>query len=181
MTVLLMGANPGVRLYAADGDEVPEAYASAWRVDWSVRGAGNALVLWRAGVPRVISDSAPLGEWLAAAFTRHFPEVRGLPWPTPEVTTAPVTYESDLTNGVRVSGADVQLEITEPLQRGLVRVDDFDLGGTPHLLSTVLMPCRQAALRVGGTPVPGLPRVTTSPRVSSSAFIADAEVWCTPD
>jgi hypothetical protein len=29
-----------------------------------------------------------------------------------------------------------------------------------------------------GNPVPGAPQVTASPRPSSTAFLADAEVWC---
>ncbi len=46
MTVILCGANPGVRLF--EGDTVT-AFASVWTVDWSVRGAGTALVLWHDG------------------------------------------------------------------------------------------------------------------------------------
>ena len=37
MTLRLMGANPCVTLY--DGDQAT-AYASVWRVDWSLRGSG---------------------------------------------------------------------------------------------------------------------------------------------
>ena len=78
---------------------------------------------------------------------------------------------------MRALAADVEVEISEPLDRRLVRVDEFDLGGTPHVLSTVLMPCRSGTLRIAGTPVPGEPRVRTEPRTSSTAFLADAEVW----
>lgn len=176
MTVRLIGANPGMRLY--EGDRLT-GYASAWRVDWSEHGAGNALVLWRDDTTRVISSEPELGQWLAHEFTRHFPEVHGLPWPDPEVTNAPITWESDLSRGVRVTGADVSLEIAEPMARRWVTVDDFDLGGTPHRLSTVLMPCRRATLWIGGTRVPGAPRTTTQPRLTATAFLADAEVWCT--
>lgn len=180
MPVRLIGANPGLRLYAAEADDQPVAYASAWRVDWSPHGSGNALVVWRAGAVRVVAPSRELGEWLATGFNRHFPEVRALPWTPPEVTVAPVRYESDLARGIRAEGADLALEIGDPLDRRLVRVDDFDLGGSSYLLSTVLMPCRRGALWVGGAPVPGAPRVTTTPPVSSTAFLADAEVWCEP-
>lgn len=180
MTVRLIGANPGLRLYSTPDAEEPAAFASAWRVDWSTHGQGNALVLWHAGRTRVICPSAELGGWLAAEFTRHFPEVRGLPWPPPEVTVAPVRFDIDLARGVRAHGADVSLEITDPLERRMIRVDDFDLGGTPNELSTVYIPCRSGTLRIGGAPVPGSPRVSTSPRISSTAFLADAEVWCAP-
>ena len=177
MEVRLIGANPGLTLFAADTDR-PAAFASVWRVDWSTAGAGNALVLWHDGHTRVISSSPDLGVWLAEEFTRHFPEVAGLPWPAPKVTAAPVAVELDLAHGVRAAAADVEIEITGPMDRRLVRADDFDLGGTPHLLSTVLMPCRSGTVRVAGAPVPGEPRVRTEPRASSTAFLADAEVWC---
>ncbi|WP_156343033.1 hypothetical protein [Devosia sp. A16] len=46
MTLRLMGANPCVTLYDA-GEAI--AYASIWRVDWSLRGPGRALVLGKPG------------------------------------------------------------------------------------------------------------------------------------
>lgn len=180
MTVRLVGANPGLRLHAHEGDERPVAFVSVWRVDWSAHGRGNALVLWQDGRTRVVSPDPELGGWLAAGFTRHFPEVRGLPWPPPAVTTAPVTVQIDLAAGMRAAGADIEVEISDPMDRRLVRMDDFDLGGTPNVLSTVYVPCRSGVLRIGGEPVAGVPQVTTSPRASSTAFLADAEVWCHP-
>lgn len=186
MTVRLIGANPGLQLFAArddagdaagDGDQLT-GYASVWRVDWSTHGAGTALVLWHEGRTRVLTGSPELGGWLAAEFTRHFPEVRGLPWPEPQLTVAPVQLEIDLAHGMRAGAADVEVEITDPLERRLVRVDDFDLGGTANQLSTVLIPCRAGSLRIGGAQVPGAPHVTTDPSISSTAFLADAEVWC---
>ena len=180
MTVRLVGANPGLLLHADGGGGPPVAFVSAWRVDWSTHGRGSALVLWHAGRTQVVSPDPVLGEWLAAGFTRHFPEVRGLPWPPPEGTTAPVRMEIDLGAGMRAAGGGIEVEITDPMDRRLVRVDDFDLGGTPNVLSTVYIPCRSGTLRVGGEQVAGVPQVTTSPRASSTAFLADAEVWCHP-
>lgn len=180
MTVRLIGANPGLTLYDGDSDS-RVGYASVWRVDWSTHGTGTAIVTWHSGQTQVVTASPELGRWLAAEFTRHFPEVQGLPWPDPQVVTAPVALELDLAHGIRASGADVEVEITGPLDRRLVRVDEFDLGGVPNELSTVIIPCRSGSLRIAGTPVPGDPRVATTPRVSSSAFLADAEVWCHPD
>lgn len=180
MTVRLIGANPGLTLFPDDAGDVPVAYASVWRVDWSPRGTGTAVVLWQAGATRVITPSPELGRWLAEDFNRHFPELKGLRWATPEVTTAPVALELDLARGMRTVAADVEVEISEPLDRRLIQVDSFDLGGTPLQLSTVLMPCRAGSLRIGGELVPGAPRVRTTPRTSSTAFLADAEVWCEP-
>lgn len=177
MSIRLVGANPGLLLYAADGDDRRVAYASIWRVDWSVVGMGTALVVWHAGDTRVVTAFPELGTWLAAEFNRHFPEVEGLPWPTPHLTVAPVDLEGDLARGVRAKGADVTVEIAEPLDRRLLTVDAFDLGGTPNALSTVMMPCRRGTLQIAGQLVAGVPRVTTGPSVRSSAFLADAEVW----
>jgi hypothetical protein len=172
VSILLFGANPGLTLY--DGDRVV-AFASVWRVDWSVRGAGRALVCWHDGRPRVVSAAPDLGRWLAERFVRHFPEVDGLPWPPPEVLEAPVSIELDHDRGLRAAAADVSLDITLPMDRRAIEVAQFP--GNGLRLSNVYVPCRAGTLRVGGVAVPGAPRVTERPRASSTAFLADAEVW----
>lgn len=43
MTVVLVGANPGLLLRA---DGAVTAFASLWQVDYSARETGRALVLW---------------------------------------------------------------------------------------------------------------------------------------
>lgn len=166
MSVRMIGANPGMTV--RDGDRL-RAFVSMWRADWSERGAGLALVLWHEGRTRVIGPSPELGGWLAAEFTRHFPEVRGVPWPEPEVVQAPVVWEQDLAVGLTASAADVTVAITGPKDRRLVREEAFDLGGVPHLLSTVYMPCASGVLTVAGQPVVG----------ETHQFLADAEVWAT--
>ncbi|MCP2328808.1 hypothetical protein HDA40_007315 [Hamadaea flava] len=166
MSVRFIGANPGMTV--RDGERLL-AFASVWRVDWSERGSGLALVLWHAGTTKVVSASPELGGWLAEEFTRHFPEVRGQQWPDPEVVDAPVAWHQELSVGLRASAADVTVEILQPKDRRLVRDETFDLGGTPHLLSTVYMPCAVGMLTVGGTAVTG----------ETHAYLADAEVWCT--
>ncbi|HEX4818389.1 MAG TPA: hypothetical protein VFV66_37105 [Nonomuraea sp.] len=169
MTVRLMGANPGLTLFAG-GERT--AFASVWRVDWSERGRGNVIVLWHEGATRVIAQDATLGTWLAGEFTRHFPEVRGLEWPEPEVTEAPVIVELDLDKGLRALAADVIVEIPGPPRaRRHVRIENFDLGGVPHRLTNVYLPCDGGAMTVGGGTVPA---------ESSTAFLADAEVWSRP-
>ncbi|MFG1696816.1 hypothetical protein [Nonomuraea sp. NPDC049309] len=166
MIVRLIGANPGLTL-SLGGERV--AFASVWRVDWSERGKGNALVLWHRGTTRVVAEDLELGAWLAGDFTRHFPEVRGLAWPAPELTKAPVDLELDLDEGLRATAADVTVEIPgPPRERRAVRVPEFDLGGRPHLLTNVFMPCETGTVTIGGTPVAA---------DSATAFLADAEVW----
>jgi hypothetical protein len=162
VAVLLFGANPGLTLL--DGGRTV-AFASAWRVDWSARGAGTALVVWHDGRPRVLTEAPELGRWLAGAFVRHFPEVDGLPWPEPEVTAAPVRLDLDHDTGLRAAAGDVELEITGPIERRVITVERFPGNGLG--LSNVFAPCRTGALRIGGAAVRGEPR----------AFLADAEVW----
>ncbi|MEV6928961.1 hypothetical protein AB0M46_31330 [Dactylosporangium sp. NPDC051485] len=174
MAVLLFGANPGLTLFAGD-DRRPVAFASVWRVDWSVRGAGRALVLWHEGRPRVLTEAPELGHWVAEAFVRHFPEVDGLPWPEPEVLEAPVRLELDHATGVRAEAADVRLDISGPLDRRVIEVARFP--GNGLRLRNVYVPCHAGTLHVAGVAVPGAPRVTAAPRPSSTAFLADAEVW----
>jgi hypothetical protein len=145
-----------------------------------MNGSGNAIVVWYEEQVHVVCTSPELGYWLAQEFNRHFPEVKGVSWPEPTISTAAVKLEFDLNHGVRAEGADIEVEIFDPMDRRLVRIDDFDLGGTPNVLSTVIMPCRRGTLRMAGTPVAGAPRITETPRASSTAFLADAEVWCLP-
>jgi hypothetical protein len=182
VNVRLVGANPGLRLFRdEDPDGAPVAYASVWRVDWSEQGAGTAIVVWRDGRTRLITSTPALGRWLADAFTRHFPEVRGLPWPEPELTEADVRIEMDLATGMIASGSDVEVRISDPMDRQLIVVDAFALGPIENHLSTVYIPCRTGSLSVGGEPVDGAPRVRAKANASSTAFLADAEVWCTKD
>ncbi|GAA2264481.1 hypothetical protein GCM10009853_017280 [Glycomyces scopariae] len=177
MTLLLMGANPCVTLF--DGG-LPVAYASVWRVDWSVRGSGSALVLAEPGRVRIIGPDPDLGRWLGAEFNRHIRLEGEIPWSEPEFTTAPVDFRLDLATGFTAAADDVEVAITGPIERYLTRKDDYDLGGVPHLLSTVWIPCRAGSIAVGGAPLPGAARVDEAAPMSS-AFIADAEVWCTAD
>lgn len=174
MSIRLIGANPGLTLFTADDRT---AFASVWRVDWSERGPGHALVLWSAGRFRVVTPEPELGEWLATEFTRHFPEVEGLDLGSPAITAAPMRWRLDLATGFRAEADDVVVEIGDPMDRRMITVDDFDLGGASHRLSTVYIPCRTGRITVAGEPLPGQPRVTVEPRVSSTAFLADAEVW----
>ncbi|ONI71740.1 hypothetical protein BWI15_16475 [Kribbella sp. ALI-6-A] len=178
MTLRLMGANPCVTLY---DDGRATAYASVWRVDWSLRGSGRALVLGTPDRIRIIGPDATLSTWLGAEFNRHLKSVSaGIGWSEPELAVAPVEFDLDLSEGLRASAADVTVEITAPIDRFLTRNDEYDLGGTPNILSTVWIPCRHGAISVGGTRLAGEVTVdATAPM--SSAFIADAEVWCTTD
>lgn len=164
--IRFIGANPGITIF--DGDE-RVAFASVWRADWSERGTGRAIVLWHQGETRVVSTDAGLGLWLAQEFTRHFPEVAGLPWPDPAVETGRIDLTWELTHGVTAEGGGIRVELGPPTDRRLFQTDDFDLGGTRHCLTTVFMPCAKGFLNHQGVPVQG----------TAKAFMADAEVWST--
>jgi hypothetical protein len=174
--VHLIGANPGVALFESEDDALPVAYASAWRVDWSIAGAGDVLITWFEGVPQAVSEVPKLAEWLAGKFNRHFPEVSGLVWPDPKIVVAPVRYECDLTSGAHIEAAGVTVDITQPLTSRFVNVGSFPLGAESLGLSTLISPCRQGSIAVGGAKLPGSPRIQQD-AVASSAFLANAEVW----
>ena len=178
MTLRLMGANPCVTLY--DGERAT-AYASVWRVDWSLRGNGNALVLGTRDRIRIIGPDAELGTWLGTEFNRHLTSVSaGIGWREPELTVAPVTFDLDLAEGFNASADDVTVQIAGPIERFLTRNDRYELGGVQNILSTVWIPCRAGSISVGGVPLAGAIQVDAT-KPMSSAFIAEAEVWCTAD
>ncbi|MFI7679621.1 hypothetical protein [Actinophytocola sp. NPDC049390] len=173
--VILSGANPGVRL--TDGGVVT-AFASVWAVDWSIRGAGTALVLWHDDEVRAVGGDPGLAEWLARYFVRHFPEVDGLPWPAPAVATAPVTVHLDLATGLVARGGGIEVTMSDVLGRRTFATDGFVLDGVPHSLQLLLAPVADASITVDGQRVPGQVTVGgTEHRPSSSAFLATAEVW----
>ncbi len=157
------------------------AYASVWRVDWSLHGSGNVLVLGMPEATRIIGLDVALGAWLGSEFNRHLTSVSdGIGWTEPEFTIAPVEFDLDHSEGLRATADDVSVEITGPIERYLTRNDEYDLGGTPNILSTVWIPCRYGSISVGGTRLAGDVMVDVD-QPMSSAFIADAEVWCTTD
>lgn len=178
--VRLIGANPGLTLFAEADDDLPIAYASAWRVDWSIVGAGNVLISWIGGVTRAVSENPELARWLATDFNRFFPEVSRLPWPEPEIVPAPVVFECDLASGAHIEADGVTVDMREPLTTRFVQVDSFPLGETSIGLSTLITMCRLGSIEVGGVALPGSPKVERDP-IGSSSFLANAEVWYTHD
>ncbi len=172
---VLVGANPGLRLY--DGATLT-AYVSVWRVDWSVHGSGNALVLWRDEQVHVYGANAELAAWLEHDFVRHFPEAEGLVWPDSALVRQDVEVAIDLATGMHARTAGLELHMSDVLDRRTFATDEFALDGANHSLSLVLAPCRSASLVHDGQPLAGEPQVSgTTARPSSSAFIAVAEVW----
>lgn len=173
--VVLVGANPGLQLF--DGDEVT-AYVSAWRVDWSTHGTGSAVILWHEGRVHLYGADRSLAHWLERDFTRHFPEVAGLPWPDPVFHRRNADVDIDLATGARVRAGEVHVTWGEVRDQRSFTTDDFPLGGVPHSLHLVLGPSFRAHGRVGGSIMEGeIATSGTSDRPSSSAFVTEAEVW----
>lgn len=175
-TVILAGANPGVRMFDASGKV--SAFASIWQVDWSERGAGSAIVLWHDDKVRVVSEDADLAGWLERYFVRSFLEVQGLPWPEPVVERDLVQVSLDLTDGMTAKGADIQIEMSGVLDRRVYTTDNYRLSGVRHSLSLLIAPVRSARIDVAGISLPGHIRADASgPKPSSTAFLTTAEVW----
>jgi hypothetical protein len=174
--VILAGANPGLRLFDPKGKVT--AFASIWMVDWSIRGAGTAIILWHDGLVRVVSDDVDLASWLERYFVRSFLEVQGLEWPEPVVERDLVQVSMNLADGLTAKAADIRIEMGGVLDRRLFATDHFRLDEIDHSLSLLIAPVRSAALTVGGESIPGLVQVDgSSERPSSSAFLTTAEVW----
>ena len=173
--VEIIGANPIVRLY--DGDEVTVA-VSVWNVEWSVKGSGDAVVVWHDGAVRILGTDRKLAVWLAEDFTRHFPEFAELPWKDPVVQPWPVLARINLASGMSVAAGDVIVKTAQPLHRRQFQTDEFDLDGKKYGLTMVIAPQGEAEVVIGGRRVPGEPRLSGTPeKPSSSAFLTAAEVW----
>jgi hypothetical protein len=174
--IILAGANPGLRLFDTEGRVT--AFASIWMVDWSIRGAGTAIVVWHDGLVRVVSGDVDLACWLERYFVRSFLEVHGLEWPEPVVERDLVQVSMNLADGLSAKAADIQIEMGGVLDRRLFATDHFRLDDIDHSLSLLIAPVRSAALTIGGESIPGLVQVDgTLERPSSSAFLTTAEVW----
>ncbi|GAA1175032.1 hypothetical protein GCM10009584_15520 [Ornithinimicrobium humiphilum] len=173
---VLVGANPGLQLFDEDG--ACTAYASVWRVDWSPHGTGDALVLWQPDGVTVCSSRRELARWVTEDFTRHFPELDGLPWHDPVYRPWPVLLHLGLADGLVARAGTIEVRASGVLDVRSFTTDTFDLGGSEHSLHLVLGPCAEGSVRVGGRRLPGqITRGGTPERPSSSAFVTEAEVW----
>lgn len=174
-SVVLVGANPGFQLF--DGEEVT-AYVSAWRVDWSPHGSGTAIVLWHEGKVHLYSRHRRLAHWLEQGFTRHFPEVEGLPWPEPVFHRTRAHIDIDLARGARIHAGHLSVWMGDVRDQRSFTTDDFRLGSGPHSLHLVLGPCFRGHGRIAGSMMDGEIATSGTPeRPGSSAFLAEAEVW----
>lgn len=173
---LLVGANPAVQLFDEDGSCT--AYASVWRVDWSVRGSGRVLILWQPTGVTVLGRDKSLALWLTHEVVRYFPEVDGLAWPMVRFRSAEVSLDSSLSTGMVARAEQVAVDASGVLDIRTASNGRFRLGRSAHRLDLVLAPCVRGAIRVAGDELPGRIRLTGTPaRPMSSAFVTEAETW----
>lgn len=173
---VLIGANPGIQLFDEEGDCT--AYASVWRVTWSLEGTGDVLILWQRDGVSVYSANPHLARVVTDDFTRHFPEVDGLPWPKPVHRRIPVLLHLDMAQGLWARAGAVEVRMSGVMDIRSFTTDEFPLGGVPHSLHLVLGPCESGQITVRGRRLPGEISVGSGPTgPSSSAFVTDAEVW----
>lgn len=173
--LVLIGAMSGVLL---ERGGVPTASAVVWQVDWSEYGAGRALILWEGGPVRTIGPDRRLAHWLADTISRHTPDLTGLPWRRGVHEHDEVVISRDLDRGLRAHARDVVVEVTGPLDRRVVDLDQVDVGGVPFRLRHVLVPCAEGWVSVNGRRLLGHPRRWGGADVpGSTAVITLAGTW----
>ena len=176
MSVVLVGANPGLQLF---DDAGVVAAASLWTVDWSVWGVGTAMIVADRTGWRTIGTDEHLARILLERFTRHFPEFRDLVG-SEEITHSDdrVEISSDLFSGLRATGGGVRLRIGGVKDRRQFADPAFPLGETSLALSNVYLPCELGELSIDGEVVAGAPKCEyTGGRWTSTSYLAVAEVW----
>ena len=173
--ILLVGANPCVTLF--DGDAA-STFVSLWRVDWSPRGSGTAAIVWMDGAVRVYGANRALGGWLERTIVRWTPEALALDWSQPAFVETDVILTIELGGGMSARAPGLAVMLRTPLDVRPFETDDFVLDSRPHSLRLVLAPMRNAVVRVDGRTRPGRVDVAgPTTRPTSSAFVAEAEVW----
>jgi hypothetical protein len=182
--VLVCGENPAITLFDEAGDRI--AALSYWHCTWSLQGAGHALVLWLRDTPGrsgIYTDNAPLAELLVERLTRHFPELQSLDIATLPRIPAQLRHTSDGRSFYEAvcepqTGEPITARWEELLDVKLVTWPGYPTGDATHDLTTVICPCRAAAISLGATPVAGSPRTGQQDGYpSSSAFLAFSETW----
>lgn len=173
--ILLVGANPCVTLFERGA---PTTFVSLWRVDWSPCGAGTAAILWVDGVVRVFGANRELGAWVERTIVRWTPEALALDWSAPSFVETEVELAIDLRVGLSARTPGLEVTLHTALDLRPFETDNFVLNSQPHSLRLVLAPMQNAVVRVEGRTRNGRVDVTGQPtRPTSSAFVAEAEVW----
>ncbi len=179
MSIVLVGSNPGLLLYA-DGE--PVAAASLWMVDWSVWGFGTVLMAVDERGWRTVGTDEHLARILLERFNKHFPEVGSFAGQQPvRHTDAKVEFTCDPVSGLLAGGGGIELRIGEVKDRRQFSHPAFPLGDIALGLSNVYMPCGIGELTIDDRRIAGQPKCEeTDGRWSSTGYLALAEVWSDP-
>jgi hypothetical protein len=176
MSVVLIGSNPGLLLYA---DQRPVGYASVWSVDWSRWGGGAVIIAATESGWLTAAQDEHFARILLDRFTRNLPEAAEFAWDNRvhHVAGSP-RIDLDPAKGMRASAPGMLVSISEVLDRRHFTDPAFRLGSATVGLSNVYLPCAVGTLTLDGEDVPGTPVVDPqSDPPSSTAYLALAEVW----
>jgi hypothetical protein len=177
VSVFFVGAMPWVQLFQ-DGERT--GWASVVQADWSPQGTGRFVTLRRDGRWRVVGTNRALIDWLWDWYLRPAMEEAGEAWEREPFELGEVELAIDLDRGLTARGGGIEIELSEPIDRQLIRRERYPLGGFEPTASWVRVPCARARIVVDGEPIPGIPsRATDSAGPRSSAQINVAEVWTT--
>lgn len=164
---------PWVQLF--DGDR-RTVWAGIVQADWSPHGTGRQVNIRHDDRLRIIGTNEALATWLYDWLIRPEP---GSPTSF-SFEPGDVDLAIDLESGLRAAANGVEIEITGPLDRQLVRREQYPLGDFRPTCSWVRIPCSGAAVTLDGEPVPGAPdRSTDAYGIKTTAQINVAEVWTT--
>lgn len=181
MPVEFIGANPVATLFRAD---TRAGFVSLWEAEWSTYGPGTAVLAWVEGDDsvRLLTPDADLGRWLTGTFSRHFPELDGLPEIAEpvdcDIAEWHVGPESARARVFGADGSSVIAAISKPMRSRPGQATEWRLGDATWTLTNLLTFCTDATLEVDGARVLARPVVEGgADDPTSSAFIAVHETW----
>lgn len=182
------GENPGILLKDEAG--AWSAMALFFRIAWSPKGPGSALLLYSdpqqaGGGNCFLTDNEELGRWLIDEFVTHFKAFAGVP-AFRDLPIRPLrSAEPDgdpLSNRYveRVLGDDIAVELVwedlAPPRALELPVSETATGR--HEMFSVLVAAETASILVDGRPLPGKPgRRVQAGLESSTAFLYFCETW----
>lgn len=190
--LVFAGDAPVLRLYRPDGEK-PVAAATYLRATFSERGAGRVLYVWLArdaggpwSGPAAFTDNRKLPRYLAQRIVSHLPEFAGLGLEDAPVESATFERVDNLEVGYRVAATvgehRVVAEWREPRDRRVIHVRGVRMGAEQMDLTTLMVPCGQAALTIDGWKADGLVRAAAGDDHSqSSAYVAVGTAWTAPE
>jgi hypothetical protein len=175
--VFFVGTMPWVQLFQG-GERT--GWASVIQADWSPHGTGRFVTLRRDGRWRAVGTNQALLDWLWDWYLRPAMVESGEVWEREPFEPGEVALAIDLDKGLTARGGGIEIEMSDPIDRVLIRRERYPLGDLRPTCSWVRVSCATARVTVDGAPLPGEPsRATDSYGPRSSAQINVAEVWTT--